>query len=124
MAGFTLVVCDRGGCLQASGGHDVLRALGAFVRSTRHGILVRAGCLFQALDDEDAPCCRGRGGAGAFVLVQRCDAARRPLGSAVVAGPLHEAADTAALCDWLASGFDAGEPLPSHLRPVTVSGNS
>ncbi|WP_344868384.1 hypothetical protein [Amycolatopsis ultiminotia] len=86
-------------------------------------MLIRSGCLFQALRGEVSPCSHGgvhQAGPGAFVLVQRCDTALRPLGSPVVAGPLHEADDTAALCEWLKKGIDAGEPLPFHLRPVAL----
>jgi hypothetical protein len=104
--GVTVVVCGIDGCPHATaapdGCDDELRAA---IRGTPHGILVRTGCLHGCSSETTS--------AGATVLVQPCDAHRRPRGPALVVGPLHESADVTDCCDWLRAGAPA--PAPAHL---------
>lgn len=107
--GFTALFCGSPGCPPATGGTDYFDDLRAVVRRCPHGVLVRAGCL------SGGRCRPSHGGAGAFVIVQPCDAGRQPRGQALVAGPLHEPADVDDLCGWLCDGLGVGAPLPTHL---------
>lgn len=110
MTGFTAVYCGAPDCPSATGGGPaVTDDLRAAIRKSPHGVLVRSGCLRPF----------GCTGAGALVVVQPCDEDRTARGPAVVAGPLHERADVAELCDWLVNGISDGRPLPSHLHALT-----
>lgn len=106
-----------------AGGVDPLAALRLAVRECEHGVLVRSGgCPLALLPRTSGTpaCTTSQPGAGPFVLVQPCDAARRASGEVVVAGPLHESADVIDLCHWLTDGLLTGTPLPGHLRPAFV----
>ena len=90
--GFTAVVCHSRACGSgdpATVASGLFAALRAAVRESRHG-----------------------------VLVQACDAERRPVASAVRVGPLRTAADVDVLTAWLRAGdLDPGL-LPAHLLDV------
>lgn len=104
--GVTVVACGVRECPHAAASpsdHD--DELRAAIRETPRGMLVRSGCL--------QGCSTTTSSAGSTVLVQPCDVHRRPLGPALVIGPLHEAADVAECCAWLRAGAPA--PAPSHL---------
>ncbi|WP_433274097.1 hypothetical protein ACQPZA_24390 [Pseudonocardia xinjiangensis] len=109
--GFTAVLCTATGCGTGDEGTvaapllDVLRSA---VRSSRHGVLVTTGCLF------DGPACAMRATAP-VVLVQACDARRRPTGVAVRVGPLRTSADVDALASWLRAGRLDPAELPARL---------
>jgi len=120
--GFTAVVCGADGC--SVGGVDPLEALRHAVRRCDHGVLVKSDCPLALLPRPSGTlaCHPHESGAGPFVLVQQCDAARRAVGEAALAGPLHEAADVRDLCRWLTDGLPAGDGLPNHLRPTLVAG--
>ena len=115
------MVCGIDTCLR---GVNPLPALKSAVRQCEHGVLVRSGCPLALMPRQGGmPDCHPphEHGPGPFVLVQRCDATRRAVGEAVLAGPLHEAADVADLCRWLTDGLFTDAPLPDHLRPVVVA---
>lgn len=106
MNGVTVVACGVAACPHAAASpaeHD--DELRAAIRETPHGMLVRSGCL--------QGCSTSTSSAGSTVLVQPCDVHRRPLGPALVIGPLHEAADVSECCAWLRAG--APSPAPAHL---------
>ncbi|MHA6793470.1 hypothetical protein ACVGVM_08100 [Pseudonocardia bannensis] len=111
-AGFTVVACTADGCratpAETSRTGEMLREV---VRASRHGVLVSTGCLLGATT------CRLRPSAP-LVLVQPCDADRRPTRPAVRIGPLRTAADVAALERWLRSGRYDPALLPAHLLDV------
>ncbi|WP_214370601.1 hypothetical protein [Pseudonocardia sp. H11422] len=110
--GFTAVVCTAGGCRatpdEASRTGEMLRDV---VRASRHGVLVSSGCLLGATS------CRLRPSAP-LVVVQPCDADRRPTRPAVRIGPLCTAADVAALEGWLRCGRLDPALLPARLLEV------
>ena len=109
--GFTAVVCHSRACGSgdpATVAAGLFAALRAAVRESRHGVLVRAGCQL-------GPSICGSRATAPMVLVQACDAERRPVASAVRVGPLRTAADVDALTAWLRAGdLDPGL-LPAHL---------
>lgn len=108
--GFTAAYCGRDACACSTNGvddGDVVEALRSTVRTCPHGVLVSVDCMVEG-------CERGATGPGRYVLVQPCDTRRRPVGEAVVAGPLHERDDVDQLCHWLRHGVD--RPCPAHLR--------
>ncbi|MFC5995174.1 hypothetical protein ACFQE5_13230 [Pseudonocardia hispaniensis] len=105
--GYTLVVCASASCRSQWHG-QLVDALRAMVRASRHGMLVTSGCTLGRL------ACRLRA-PGPLVLVQPCDARRRPTGRAVRIGPLSCQDDLAAVRTWIeARRFDPGL-LPRHL---------
>lgn len=107
--GFTILVCAQESCVRSTS--DVLSALCALVRGSRHGVLVRAGCNLGA------SCC-GSAFGGTYVVVQPCDEARRPTQAAVQVGPLCGRDDVADLAGWIHTGrFDAAA-LPIRLRAM------
>ncbi|MFC4950927.1 hypothetical protein [Pseudonocardia sp. GCM10023141] len=112
--GFTAVMCTAPGCGMRSdlsvAGH-VLNTVRDVVREGSHGVLVCTGCLLGATT------CRLRPMAP-VVLVQPCDADRRPSAPLVRVGPLRTSADVAALGDWLRVGTLDAASLPGHLLDV------
>jgi hypothetical protein len=110
-AGFTAVVCTAPGCGvgdRATVAHEVVDVLRDAVRASRHGVLVSTGCLCGA------PACRQRA-AAPIVVIQPCDAERRPSGRALPIGPLRTSVDVDTLGAWLRGGqLDPGL-LPAHL---------
>ncbi|MDL5156985.1 hypothetical protein [Actinomycetospora termitidis] len=113
MNGVTVVACGVEACPHAAAApHDCDDELRAAIRATPHGVLVRSGCL--------QGCSTATTSAGATVLVQPCDTHRRPVGPALVVGPLHEPADVAECCAWLRAGAPA--PAPSHLVAGLLTG--
>ncbi|MFB4313979.1 hypothetical protein [Actinomadura sp. 21ATH] len=89
--------------------------LAAVTKQSRHGVLVRTGCLL------DAPRCRSAGthDSGTYLAVQPCDARRRPDGPAIRVGPILSRDDAEAVVSWLAEGeLDAGALVP-RLHPTT-----
>jgi len=124
--GFTAIYCGAQGCPSAGSGPDVVPRLRRAVQHCPHGVLVRGECVLGLLARGGWPFggpCQHHGGAGAFVIVQPCDANRQARGSAAVAGPLHEDTDVEDLCRWLVEGLPASAPLPDHLRPTVVAGD-
>jgi hypothetical protein len=109
--GFTVVLCTAPACGVGDEGTvagRLIDALRGVVRSSRYGVLVTTGCLFG----ETACEVRAR---APVVLVQACDADRRPTGLAVRIGPLRTGADVEVLASWLRAGhLDPGE-LPARL---------
>jgi hypothetical protein len=107
--GFTAVVCRSQGCADpGTVAPHLVDALRAAVRESPLGVLVSTGCLLGP-----SACC-GRA-AAPVVLVQRCDAERRPVAPAVRVGPVRTVADVEALVSWLRTGrLEPGE-LPGHL---------
>lgn len=104
--GFTVVVCSADPCCTAV---PLLPALRAAVRATPHGVLISSGCTLGTLT------CRTRA-TGSVVLVQPCDAARRPVGAAVRVGPLRTRRDVAEVVAWLRAGQLSAGALPWRLR--------
>ncbi|MFI0352589.1 hypothetical protein [Actinomadura sp. 9N407] len=89
--------------------------LAAVIKQSRHGVLVRTGCLL------DAPRCRSAGthDSGTYLAVQPCDTRRRPNGPAIRVGPILSRDDAEAVVSWLAEGdLDAGALVP-RLYPTT-----
>ncbi|MFP5020340.1 hypothetical protein [Pseudonocardia phyllosphaerae] len=131
MDGFTAVRC--GSCAQAPSGFDddtgstdgtadtgvvaslpgvdevLLEGLAAVVRDSRHGVLVTSGCRLGA-----GLCATRR--PGLMLLVQACDAQRRPTSPVVVVGPVRSTGDVRAVTRWLQGG---GAPDPVRL-PVRL----
>jgi hypothetical protein len=110
-AGFTAVVCTAQGCGiddEATVAGRLVDALRGAVRVSKHGVLVTTGCLFGS-----AAC--GVRATAPVVLVQACDAERRPIGVAVRVGPFRATADVDVLVSWLRAGrLDPGA-LPARL---------
>ena len=112
--GFTAVLCTAPGCgaddpaTVAGRLVDVLRAA---VRDSKLGVLVSTGCLLGR------PACTLRV-TSPVVVVQPCDAGRRPTAGAVRIGPLRTAADVDALGSWLRAGRLEPGLLPAHLLDV------
>lgn len=88
-----------------------MSALRAVVRSSRHGVLVTAGCRLGPL------ACHTRE-HGPLLMVQPCDVDRQPVGFAVLVGPVLAAEDVAAVEEWLRGGHYDASLLPGHLRAV------
>lgn len=109
--GFTVVLCTAAGCGPRDPGtvsQHLVAALRDTVRSSRHGVLISAGCVV------------GTGGCALrptapVVLVQPCDVERRPCTAAVRVGPLRTVADVDALAGWLRTGELDPTLLPAHL---------
>jgi len=98
--GFTIVMCTEPGCGagdESSEWARTVKELGEVVRASRHGVLVMANCLVGRA------ACRLRHPAP-LVVVQPCDAHRRPTALAMWVGPVRTAADVAELGGWLADG--------------------
>jgi hypothetical protein len=120
-AGFTAVLCTAPACGTGDEGtvaERLIEALRGVVRTSRLGVLVTTGCLCGEV------ACGVRAKAP-VVLVQACDADRRPTGLALLVGPLRTNADVEALASWLRSGrLDPGE-LPERMltlhRQVTAA---
>ena len=124
--GFTAIYCGAQDCPSLDGGPDVVPRLRAAVQRCPRGVLVRGECVLALLTRGGWPFggrCQHRGGAGAFVIVQPCDADRQARGSASIAGPLHEDSDVDDLCRWLVEDLPNRAPLPDHLRPTVVAGD-
>jgi hypothetical protein len=112
--GFTAVFCRSSGCGsgdRATVAVDLFTALRDAVRESRNGVLVSAGCLL-------GPSICGARATAPVVLVQPCDAERRPVGAAVPVGPLRTAADVETLTGWLRTGSLDPALLPAHLLVV------
>lgn len=123
--GFTAIYCGAQDCPSRSTGPDIAARLREAVQRCPHGLLVRGECVLGLLGRSGWPFggrCQHHGGAGAFVIVQPCDANRRAVGAAAVAGPLHEDSDVDDLCRWLVEDLPVRAPLPDHLRPAIVAG--
>jgi hypothetical protein len=113
-AGFTAVLCSARGCGPGDSA-TVSRRLAATLRevvcSSRHGVLVGAGCVV-------GPSVCALRPTAPVVLVQPCDAERRPVRCAVRVGPLRTLADVEALGVWLRAGDLDPARLPAHLLDV------
>ncbi|MGP4030020.1 hypothetical protein [Actinomadura sp. 3N407] len=116
---FTVVVCRAGPCDPPGSGGDLLQSrLADVVRRSRHGVLVRSGCLLRA------PRCRSQGrpegvhDSGTYLAVQRCDADRKPRGEMIPVGPVLTLDDADAVASWLADGDLEADRLASRLRPT------
>lgn len=105
--GFTLVVCTAPGC-HTEQSNCVAATLRDCVRSSRHGVLVVSGCTLGPF------ACRLRPG-GSLVLVQPCDAQRRPTAPAIRVGPLRSDGDIAAVQAWIRIARFDPALLPPHL---------
>lgn len=117
-AGFTVAYCRGPRCPGAAGGVEpaaVGESLRRTVRRCPHGVLVATECLTGACRHGDAA------GAGGFVVVQPCDEARTPVGTAAVTGPMHEEADVADLCAWLREGARGRPPMHLHVGPAVLA---
>jgi hypothetical protein len=113
---FTVVVCRAGPCRPAHPVGDVLMPrLAAVIKQSRHGVLVRTGCLL------DAPRCRSAGthDSGTYLAVQPCDIRRRPNGPAIRVGPILTGDDAEAVASWLAEGGLDTDALVPRLQPTT-----
>jgi hypothetical protein len=110
VAGYTVVACAAVPCRGEPA--DALRAaLRDCVAGSAMGVLVVAGCTMGPTG------CRLRR-PGPVVVVQPCDAERRPLGAAVRIGPVRSAGDVDAVRDWLrAARFDPAA-LPARLTAL------
>lgn len=124
MDGFTAVRCaacahapsgfdeDADGTVTALPGVDevLVEGLRAVVRDSGHGVLVTSGCRL-------GPAVCGGRRPGMMVLVQACDAGRRPTSAVVAAGPVRSTDDVRAVTRWLQGG-GAPDPLalPARLR--------
>lgn len=104
--GWTAVLCRAEGCCFDL---PLMTALRAAVRAAPHAVLLSTGCTLGPMT------CRSRAD-GAIVLVQPCDAARRPVGAATHVGPIRTADDLADVVAWLRGGVLDPERLASHLR--------
>ncbi len=106
-AGYTAVLCAELPC-RTEDFPDTAAALRECVRTSQHGVLVTAGCT------AGAPGCRLRR-PGPLLLVQPCDAERRPVGPAVRVGPVTGPEDISAIEEWMRDPRLDSAPLPAHL---------
>lgn len=112
-SGYTAVTCVAPGCGlgdDATVGAHVVERLREVVRTSRHGVLVSAGCLVGAA------CARRP--VAPVVVVQPCDEDRRPTSAALAVGPLRTEADVEALGAWLCAGDLDPRLLPVHLLDI------
>ncbi|HEX7302076.1 MAG TPA: hypothetical protein VF330_04125 [Lentzea sp.] len=112
--GYTVIVCDT-----CADGERVLSTLREVVRRSGHGVLMRVPCPLGMV------LCHARrtsGNPGSVLVVQQCDDARRPLGAAVLVGPLRTPEDLAAVADWLAVTPYDETALPLRLRGIPHPG--
>lgn len=112
-SGYTALSCIAGRCGTgdaATVGDAVAAELRAVVRSSEQGVLVSAGCLLGGAVCAERP-------VAPVVVVQPCDAERRPTAHALAVGPLRTSADVAALGAWLRAGDLDPHLLPPHLLP-------
>lgn len=123
MDGFTAVRCapcahmssgfdeDACGTVAALPGVDevLVEGLRAVVRDSGHGMLVTSGCPLGA------PVCARRR-PGLMVLVQTCDAERRPTSPVIGVGPVRSTDDVRAVTRWLQGAAPDPMALPAHLR--------
>jgi hypothetical protein len=105
---FTVAIC--GSCAPAPAA-QLLQMLRASIRRCPHGMLVTTGCLLGHLT-----CATRPSHQGALLLLQPCSTQRIPTGPAHWMGPVDDADDGRALCDWLEHGNWQRHPLPAHLR--------
>jgi hypothetical protein len=109
---FTVAVCQVGPCSVGGRCPDLLPRLAAVIRRSRHGVLIRTGCLLGA------PRCQASAAhdSGCYLMVQPCDADRRPRGAAIPVGPILTGDDADGVLRWLADGdLDAGR-LDARVR--------
>lgn len=113
-SGFTAFLCASSGCGVGDAGSTAARTLDTLrgaVGASRLGVLVSTGCLLGS------SFCAARA-TSPVVLVQPCDAERRPTACAVLVGPLRTDEDVAAVAQWLVVGdLDPGLLAP-HLVDV------
>jgi hypothetical protein len=109
-SGYTALLCVAPGCGADDAGTvgpQLVAALRATVRGSEQGVLVSAGCPFGGA-------CGPRAVAP-VVVVQPCDAGRRPTSCALTVGPLRTAADVEVVTAWLRAGDLDARLLPAHL---------
>lgn len=94
-AGYTAVFYGTPGCAVST---RLAGTLGEVVRCSSHGVLVSAA-----------------GRAAPHVIVQPCDADRRPVACALQIGPLHSDADVDVVGEWLRTGDLDPNALPDRL---------
>ncbi|MGQ0630754.1 MAG: hypothetical protein ACT4P1_06895 [Sporichthyaceae bacterium] len=113
--GFTVVVCTGARCADSWGG-SIVRDLAATVRESWQGVLVSSGCPLPGM-------CAGRSDRvlrtpGPIVFVQPCHPdTRRPLGDALLIGPLRNRSELSSVQAWLRSGTLDAAQLPPRLLP-------
>lgn len=97
---FTVALCRAGACLRGEARTGLRMRLAAVVRRSSQGVLVSTGCLLRS------PRCRAAAthDSGCYLIVQPCDADRRPQGRAMAVGPVLGRADADAVAVWLAAG--------------------
>ena len=110
--GFTVILCDT--CGDRESPH--LSSLRQTIRRTLHGMLVRVPCPFGQMwcHTRKAP-----GNGGPVLLVQPCTTDRRPLGPAILIGPVHTVEDFVSVARWLDTTPMDVDLLPSHLRRIS-----
>lgn len=108
--GYTVVACGASPC-RGPRTSKIQEVLSSCVQTSGHGLLVTAGCTLGGL------ACRSRP-AGELVLLQPCDADRRPIGAAVMIGPLRTADDLVVLRDWILAGRFEAADLPARLTAL------
>lgn len=106
-AGLTAVLCAAAPC-RTDDLRDTVSTLRECVRHSRHGVLVTSGCTLGAV------ACRLRP-AGPLVVVQPCDADRRPLGRDVRIGPVTGPGDINSVEEWIRGHRLDPALLPPHL---------
>ena len=110
VAGYTVVACAAVPC-RGEPADDLRAVLRDCVAGSALGVLVVAGCTM-------GPTGCGLRPPGPVVVVQPCDAERRPMGAAVRIGPVRSAEDVDAVRDWLrAARFDPAA-LPARLTAL------
>ncbi|WP_252436960.1 hypothetical protein [Pseudonocardia humida] len=109
-AGYTVVACAAVPCRDGTA-DDLRGALRDSVARSARGVLVVAGCTMGPTG------CRLRQ-PGAVVVVQPCDAERRPVGAAVRIGPVRTAHDVTVVRDWLGAGRLDPAALPGRLTAL------